>query len=175
MQEWVSFLTNDRDSQLQAGYIFACCMALFVIWIVPRKRMHGADEPVAGLEDDDPGHDRTLLPAFLGKLDGPGLGALLHMLVILGTATAALIGWRIPAEIERLYGDGAGFGLIFPNVTMPMLGRAAQVIGALTFALIALRLLRLIVPLMSILLILLGVVLAIEYVLDLSILRQIAS
>ena len=99
----------------------------------------------------------------------------MHLLVFGGTATAALIGWRIPAEIERLYGDGAGFGLIFPNVTMPMLGRAAQVIGALTFALIALRLLRLIVPLMSILLILLGVVLAIEYVLDLSILRQIAS
>jgi len=175
MQEWVSFLSNDRDSQLQAGYIFACCVALLVIWIVPRKRMRGADDPVAGVDETHHAKDRQLLPAFLGQLDGPGLGAMLHLLVILGTVTAGLIGWRIPAEIERIYGDGAGFGLIFPNVTMPTLGKAAQVIGAFTFALIALRLLRLIVPLMSLLLIALAGVLALEYVLDLSIIRTVAG
>ena len=175
MQELVSFLSNDRDSQMQAGYIFACFVALLVVWIVPRKKMRGADAPVAGVEAGHHATDRQLLPAFLGNLDGPGLGAMLHMLVILGTVTAGLIGWRIPAEIERIYGDGAGFGLIFPNVTMPTLGKAAQVLGAFTFALIALRLLRLIVPLMSVLLILLAVVLAVEYVFDLSILRTVAG
>ena len=173
MQEWVNFLSNDRDSQMQLGYIFCCCVALLVVWIVPRKRMRGSDAPVGGIHDDEGHHDRTLLPRFLRNIDGPGLGTILHMLVILGTATAGLIGWRIPAEIERIYGDGAGFGLIFPNVTMPMIGKAAQVIGAFTFALIALRLLRLIVPLMSVILILLTIVLAIEYVFDFSILRQI--
>lgn len=173
MQEWVTFLSNDRDSQMQLGYIFCCCLALLVVWIVPRKRMRGADEPVAGRHDGDAHHDRSLLPGFLRNIDGPGLGAMIHMLVIVGTATAGLIGWRIPAEIERIYGDGAGFGLIFPNVTMPTIGKAAQVIGAFTFALIALRLLRLIVPLMSVILIVLTVVLATEYVFDLQIISRI--
>ena len=94
----------------------------------------------------------------------PGPGAILRLLVFAGTAVAALIGWRIPAEIERLYGDGAGFGLIFPNVTMPPLGRFAQVLGALTFALIALRLLRFLIPIMALALVLGLSILAIQYV-----------
>ena len=56
-----------------------------------------------------------------------------------------LIGWRIPAEIERIWGSGAGFGLIFPNVEMTTLGRLAQVVGVVCFGLIALRLLRILV------------------------------
>lgn len=176
MQDIIAFLSNDRDSQLQAGYIAACAFALFLVWVVPRKRMQGGeDHPVAGLDDRAHQSDRQLLPLFLRNLDGPGLGAILHMLVIVGTATAGLIGWRIPAEIERIYGDGAGFGLIFPNVTMPTLGKAAQVIGAFTFALIALRLLRLIVPLMSIILLVLVSILAVEYIFDLSIIRRVAG
>lgn len=75
----------------------------------------------------------------------PDIGAVVGLLVIGGTLIAMLIGWRIPAEIERVWGGGARFGLIFPNVEMTTAGRLAQVVGAVCFGLIALRLLRILV------------------------------
>lgn len=171
-QDFIAFVTQDRDTQLQAAYIASCLLLLMVVLFVPKSRRGRDEVPVAGLNPAADKADRKLLPRVMRNLDGPGLGAILHLLVILGTATAALIGWRIPAEIERIYGDGAGFGLIFPNVTMPTIGKAAQVIGAATFALCALRLLRIIVPLIALVSIALVAVLAFEYVFDVTLLRR---
>lgn len=168
MEELWADLLTDRDDQMQAGYIAACLVALLVafggpLWraVAGRRRKDPAnkDKPAASTHalTEAGSHAQTWI-------EGAGLGALLHLLVFAGTAMAALIGWRIPAEIERLYGDGAGFGLIFPNVTMPMIGRLAQVVGALTFALIALRLLRLMIPLMAVVAATLLAIFAFQYV-----------
>ena len=115
------------------------------------------------------------IPRIFSHVEGPGIGAIMHFLILAGMATAGLVGWRIPAEIERLYGDGAGFGLFFPNVTMPTIGKLAQVIGALTFALVALRLLRLIVPLMTFALGVTLLALSVEYVFDVSIFGTLSN
>ncbi len=104
-------------------------------------------------------------------IDRPDLGAMLNLLVIVGTALAMLVGWRVPAEIERLYGAGASFGLLFPHVEMTTIGKAAQVVGTVCLGLIALRLLRILVFFAAAALIALGCVAAVEYVFDLDLFR----
>ena len=167
MEELWADLLTDRDDQMQAGYIGACILALLLAYIAPvwqaarrRKRLENKPKPLASTST-------ALVEAGTHAqswVEGAGFGALLHLLVFAGTALAALVGWRIPAEIERIYGDGAGFGLIFPNVTMPMIGRLAQVVGALTFALIALRLLKLMIPFMAVVAVGLLTLFAFQYV-----------
>ncbi|MGF1502300.1 MAG: hypothetical protein ACFBSD_10835, partial [Paracoccaceae bacterium] len=98
------------------------------------------------------------------------LGTVLNLVVIVGTGLAALIGWRVPEEIERVYGAGAEFGLLFPSVEMTPLGRGAQVVGALCLGLVAYRLLRLLVVFAGISLIVAIVLLAIDYVFALGLL-----
>ena len=173
-EDLVSFFTGDFDSRLQAGYIACCLLALLICfkpWALVRRkpsRQDGAELLLtSGSEHSPPSlRARAVQMSEKGRawMEGPGPGAVLHMLVFVGTATAALIGWRIPAEIERLYGDGAGFGLIFPNVTMPTIGRLAQVIGALTFAVVTLRFLRFLVPVIAVLTAVVLVILAVQYV-----------
>lgn len=174
--ELIVFFTADFDSRLQAGYIAACLLAL-LICLRPWRAFKRKDKPAAQGDDANvveaakQGSQRSLRHHAVqlsdksrAWMEGPGPGAVLHLLVFVGTATAALIGWRIPAEIERLYGDGAGFGLIFPNVTMPTIGRLAQVIGALTFAVVTLRFLRFLIPLIAILSAIVLTILAVQYV-----------
>lgn len=103
-------------------------------------------------------------------LDRPDLGAILNLLVVVGTGLAMLVGWRVPAEIERIYGGGASFGLLFPHVEMTTLGKGAQVIGAVCLGLVALRLLRILVYFAAAAMIALGSVLAIDYVFDVNLL-----
>ena len=91
------------------------------------------------------GVDEDARATPLDLMERADLSALLNLLVIVGAGLALLIGWRIPAEIERIYGGGASFGLLFPSVDMTMTGRLAQVVGAVAFGLIALRLLRILV------------------------------
>lgn len=174
MLDYIAHVRGDVDSQLQLGYMAATLLAF---WVICLRRARPGKRPnlVRNLDVEtglpapvNPPKDKALqMNMRLDRyLEGPGTGAVLHLLVILGTALAGLIGWRIPAEIERIYGDGAGFGLIFPNVEMPGTGRLAQVVGVVCFALIALRLLRLIIPMMAF--VVLGglAVLAADYVLD---------
>lgn len=94
-----------------------------------------------------------------------GFGTFFHIFVLGGTLLLALIGWRIPAEIERIYGAGAKFGLIFPQVEMSTIGRAAQVLGAFGLGFSAMRLMRYIVPIFAFLLVAVLVLSAIAYVL----------
>lgn len=93
---------------------------------------------------------------------------MLNILVILGAGLSMLIGWRVPAEIERIYGSGASFGLLFPSVEMTTLGKGAQVVCAICLGLIALRLLRLLVVFAAAGMICATGVAAINYVFDLN-------
>lgn len=168
----VLFVSGDLDSRMQAAYIACCCLALVLClrpWALVRSRADAHAKPGNEIRIARSTHGFRHRAQEMGEkgrawMEGPGPGAVLHMLVFAGTATAALIGWRIPAEIERLYGDGAGFGLIFPNVTMPTIGRLAQVIGALAFAVVALRFLRLLIPVFAVLAAITLLILAIQYV-----------
>ena len=182
MQEWLAYLPADRDGQMQVGYIGFCLILLFSIYWAPnRAREDELRDPVATrrwqMEEEAAKRRRPGLrvPRIFGHLEGPGVGAVMHFMIIVGMLTSALIGWRIPAEIERIYGDGAGFGLFFPNVTMPTIGKLAQVIGALTFALVALRLLRLIVPLMTYVVTIGLLWLSVEYVFEVDVATEVRT
>jgi hypothetical protein len=118
---------------LLSGYIAACLVGLVLVYrlgIFDLRSLRRAD-----------GDDVRKLDLF----ERPDLGALVNILVIGGAALAIVVGWRIPAEIERIYGSGAHFGILFPDVEMTTLGRAAQVVGMVSFGMIALRLLRILV------------------------------
>ena len=177
LTEILEFLSGDFDSRLQAGYIAACLLAVaLVLSPMPgrrrRQRRRAAREAaLSSGQEHSTLRNRAAAISERGRawMEGPGPGAILHLLVFVGTATAALIGWRIPAEIERLYGDGAGFGLIFPNVTMPTIGRLAQVVGALAFALVALRFLRFLIPLIALASIAIVAILAGQYIMGVPI------
>ncbi|MGB0410858.1 MAG: hypothetical protein ACPGFA_04670 [Pikeienuella sp.] len=118
---------------LLSGYIATCLVALFLVY---RLRIFDLRSLRKG-----EGEDRKAMDLF----ERPDLGALVNILVIGGAALAIVVGWRIPAEIERIYGGGARFGILFPDVEMTTLGRAAQVVGMVSFGMIALRLLRILV------------------------------
>ena len=153
---------------LQLGFIALCLVLLVVVYSVPfldlRSLRRMAMRRRAAAEQSGQGagwHAPDLL-------DRPDLGALLNLLVIVGTGLAMLVGWRVPAEIERIYGAGASFGLLFPHVEMTTLGRGAQVIGAVCLGLVALRLLRILVYFAAAALIGVGCLAAVEYVFDLD-------
>ena len=133
---------------LHLGFMAVCVVLLITFYTVPWFDLRSLKRLVkrrigkqASDEEKTRGQDGLVADMF----DRPDLGAILNLLVILGTGLAMLIGWRIPAEIERIYGSGASFGLLFPTVEMTTLGKAAQVVGATCLGLIALRLLRLLV------------------------------
>ena len=171
-EDIITFVSGDFDSRLQSGYIAGCLLAIVVClrpWVFMRRKSKARASAKTDLRIARSTHgfrERAIEAGERGRawMEGPGPGAVLHLLVFGGTATAALIGWRIPAEIERLYGDGAGFGLIFPNVEMPTIGRLAQVIGAFSFAFVALRFLRLLIPFFAFGAAILLVILAAQYI-----------
>lgn len=168
MTEILTQIASEFDAQLQVAYIVFCAFLLVVVFYLPARRRR-KQRKMSTLRrksiDFEPDPEEEKLSArFIKAMHGPGSGAILHMLVFLGCATCALIGWRIPAEIERIYGDGAGFGLIFPNVDMPTIGRLAQVIGAATFGACSLRMLQLLVPVMFVVVLALLLLLSFQYV-----------
>lgn len=120
---------------LHTGYIVVCLIALALVYRLPVLDLRSLRGSPADQEDT----------SRADMLERPDLGAVLGFLIIGGVMLAMLVGWRIPAEVERIWGQGAGFGLIFPNVEMTMPGRLAQVVGVICFGLVALRLLRILV------------------------------
>ena len=145
---------------LLSGYIAACIVAVVLVYrlrIFDLRSLRARTQAREG--------EARHLPDLL---DRPDLGALVNVLVIGGAGLAIIVGWRIPAEIERLYGGGAGFGLLFPDVEMTTLGRAAQVIGMVSFGMIALRLLRLLVMFAAAALLGTGGLAALDYVFQLG-------
>lgn len=133
---------------LHIAFMGACILGLVIVYTVPffdlrsLKRMAMRRIAKAGA-DEMKSADQTGIVGDM--LDRPDLGAILNLLIIIGTGLAMLVGWRVPAEIERIYGSGASFGILFPSVEMTTLGKAAQVVGLVCLGLIALRLLRLLV------------------------------
>lgn len=150
---------------LHLAFIAGCLALLVLVYTVPifdlrsLRRMASRRMAKAG-SDADKGRDGPVADL----LDRPDLGAILNLLVIVGTGLAMLVGWRVPAEIERIYGGGASFGLLFPHVEMTTVGKGAQVIGAVCLGLVALRLLRLLVYFAAAALVGLGCVAAVDYV-----------
>ena len=153
-------------------FMVICVLLLVVVYTVPwfdlrslrqmaRRRMQRA------LSDDDAAGG---VAQAADPLDRPDLGAILNLLVIVGTGLAILVGWRVPAEIERIYGGGASFGILFPSVEMTTLGKGAQVVGAVCLGLIALRLLRLLVVFAAAGMAGAGGLAALNYVFDLNLL-----
>ena len=153
-------------------FMVVCVLLLVVVYTVPwfdlrslrqmaRRRMQRA------LSDDDAAGG---VAQAADPLDRPDLGAILNLLVIVGTGLAILVGWRVPAEIERIYGGGASFGILFPSVEMTTLGKGAQVVGAVCLGLIALRLLRLLVVFAAAGMAGAGGLAALNYVFDLNLL-----
>ncbi len=143
------------------GYILLVLLLAFVVNRLSKKSKT-AD-----------GDDRFL--AMLDWFETNGFGTFFHILVLGGTLLLALIGWRIPAEIERIYGSGASFGLIFPKVEIGMLGRAAQVIGAFGLGFVALRAMRFFVPIITIIVLAILIAMSLGYVFGVDIKGMIGA
>ena len=155
---------------LHPAFMVACVLLLIVVYTVPwfdlRSLRRMARRKLRENLSDDDAAGGVAQPA--DPLDRPDLGAILNLLVIVGTGLAILVGWRVPAEIERIYGGGASFGILFPSVEMTTLGKGAQVIGAACLGLVALRLLRLLVVFAAAGMAGLGGTAALNYVFDLN-------
>lgn len=141
---------------LLSGYIAACLLAVILVY---RLRIFD----LRSLRRRE-GQAETAMDLF----ERPDLGALVNILVIGGAALAIVVGWRIPAEIERIYGGGARFGILFPDVEMTTLGRAAQIVGMVSFGMIALRLLRILVMFAAAAMLGVGGFAALDYVFQLG-------
>jgi hypothetical protein len=76
----------------------------------------------------------------LSFFERPDRGLLILFFGALGLIVAAYVGWRVPAEIQQFMGRGEA---VASDIASGPLARAAQVVGAICFLLIALRLLRL--------------------------------
>ena len=143
------------------GYIFIVLVLAFIVNRISKR---------SKTEDGD---DRFL--AMLDWFETNGFGTFFHILVLGGTLLLALIGWRIPAEIERIYGAGASFGLIFPKVEIGMVGRAAQVIGAFGLGFVALRAMRFFVPIITILVFAILIAMSVGYIFGIDIKGMIGA
>ncbi len=175
MTEILNQIMTQFDLQLQVAFIAICAFMLLFVFYLPlrqfqrQRKMSTLRRKSIEFEPVPPGQHLT--SRFLSAMQSrPGASAILVLLVLLGTAICALIGWRIPQEIERIFGDGGTFSLIFSDSEVPALGRLAQVIGAATFGACALRTLRFLVPVMILALVTLLVVLSVQYVTGLPIL-----
>ncbi len=92
-----------------------------------------------------------------------GLGAIYQILVIMGVFGMAWVGWRLPAEIESYAAGGFSSPNAFP-LTGNWVARLGQVIGATGFAVIAMRSMRYVVPVIGVMLLCVAVFSAISYV-----------
>ena len=179
MSGFLSELASDFSAQLQAAFIGFCLLLLMFVFYLPARRRRLQKKMSSlrrrSLEFEPDPDDLTPAARFMAWLRRPGEGALLMLIVLIGTAVCALIGWRIPAEIERAFGDGGAFALLMPEVTLPAIGKAAQIVGLATFGAIALRSLRVVVPATVVALLVVGALLAIEYVTGVRVLGLIAA
>ena len=98
MQEWLSYLPSDRDGQMQAGYIGFCLILLFAIYFSPnKKRDREVRDPVATrhwqMREQEKAAARPGLriPRIFSHVEGPGIGAIMHFLILAGMATAGLV------------------------------------------------------------------------------------
>ena len=151
---------------LHGAFMAGCVVALALVYVVPWFDLRSLKR--MALKRMRKEGDDSQMPADL--LDRADLGALLNLLIIVGTGLAMLVGWRVPAEIERIYGSGASFGLLFPSVEMTTLGKGAQVVGAICLGLVALRLLRILVVFAAAGMAGVSGVAALNYVFDLNVL-----
>ncbi|MEL7000615.1 MAG: hypothetical protein AAFP68_20375 [Pseudomonadota bacterium] len=159
---------------LHAAFMASCILLTILVYTVPyfdlrSLRLLARRKMQAALSDYDAAGG-IARPETSDVFERPDLGAILSLLIITGTGLAMLVGWRIPAEIERIYGGGASFGILFPSVEMTTLGKGAQVVGAVCLGLTALRLLRLLVVFAAAGMIGLGGIAALNYVFDLNLL-----
>ena len=77
-----------------------------------------------------------------GFFDRPDRALLMMIFGLLGILLFAYLGWRLPQEIHRIAEGQSSFRLFSPAVTLGPLGKAAQVVGGVCMALIALRMIR---------------------------------
>lgn len=156
-----SFLASLGPNFIFGGYIFiVLVLALFVNRLSRGSKTSG-------------GEDRFL--SMLDWFETNGFGTFFHILVLAGTLLLALIGWRIPAELERLFGAIPDYHLIFPTVEIGMIGRAAQVIGAFGFGFVALRAMRFVVPIITIIVFCALIVMSVGYVFGLDLKEMIGA
>ncbi len=113
-----------------AGYLLSC---IAVTVVVHAFRFFDRRALAAGL-------DERLHP--LSFFDRPDRGLIIIVVGIVALAAAAYLGWRLPADIQRVM-SGAGTALFASDIASGPLARGAQVVGAVCFALLALRLMRL--------------------------------
>lgn len=112
-----------------AGYLLAC---LVVAVVVHAFRFFDQRALAADL-------DERLRP--LSFFDRPDRGLIVVVVGFLSLLAAAYLGWRLPADIQRMVMEGET-ALFASEVARGSLARGAQVVGAVCFALVALRLLR---------------------------------
>ena len=119
----------DTDVVL-AGYL---ALSIFITVVVYSFRIFDFRALAAEVDDD-------LQP--LSFFERPDRGLIILVFGMLALLLAGYVGWRIPADIQRFMADG-DVRLVASDVAGGPLARAAQVIGATCFTLIALRLMRL--------------------------------
>lgn len=119
----------DTDVVL-AGYLALC---IFITVVVHSFRLFDMRALAAELDDD-------LQP--LSFFERPDRGLIILAFGGLALLLAAYTGWRLPADIQRLM-EGEAIRFAVSEIATGPLARAAQVIGAACFTLIALRLMRL--------------------------------
>lgn len=115
---------------LLAGFILACLIATVIVYAfnaLDLSRFVRTGDAREGGE---------------GFFEYPDHALLILICGLIGLLVLAILGWRIPQEVERLYGAGGTFRWLVPDVAMTTLGRAAQVIGAVCFFLVGLRWMR---------------------------------
>ncbi len=120
-------LELDTDVML-AGYLGLCILLAVIV-----HSFSIFDKRALATELDD---DLNPLSFF----ERPDRGLLILFFGMLALVVAAYVGWRVPAEIQHFMG---GEGAAAADIANGPLARAAQVVGAVSFLLIALRLLRL--------------------------------
>lgn len=115
---------------VMAGYL-ALCILLTVI--IHSFRVFDRRALAAELDED-------LQP--LSFFERPDRGLLILLFGAAALVISAYLGWRLPAEIQRFM-EGNDVLAIGSDIASGPLARAAQVVGACSFLLIALRLMRL--------------------------------
>ena len=117
---------------LLAAYLALCILTAAIVYSF-RRLDNRALAAGPGLEDYD-------VPE--GFFDRPDRALLMMVFGLLGILLFSYLGWRLPQEIQRIAEGQSSFRLFSPVVTLGPLGKAAQVVGGVCMALIALRMIR---------------------------------
>lgn len=123
-------LQSVTSEMLLAAYLAFCILTTVIVYSF-RALDH---RPLSS------GHDDDYEP--VGFFERPDRAIIMLTFGILGVAFLAYLGWRLPQEIQRIAEGQSSFRLFTAVVNLDSLGRGAQVVGAVSFGLIALRLMR---------------------------------